>query len=1031
MQGTAIRISSQKFRNYRPFLKPLLLISILAGLSFGIFFFIIHHWLNTLFINIELQQLQSLQQIVSVARNAAEPILADVRNHKITVDEGRRRIRLLVRNMTYSDQYGRNYVFMSTYDGTMLVQPFEPDKELTNQWDLQDAKGLYIIRELVRAAKENPGGAFVRYYYHLPDVHGTQEKLAYVIGLPELKCYIGTGMYMQRAIANQKDILKKIGSASVVLFVVLLIPLSASLVFILIRNRLLLGEITKREQVEKALKESESNYRSIFENSVEGIFQSSLDGHLISVNPAFARIAGYGSPREMIENSSSVAEYYENLEERNELLKAIEENGRITDYKIRITHRDGHYIWISINARLVKGEQGNVQYYEGTIEDITERRLAEENVRASRKLLSDILQAASEFAIIATDPKGMITIFNSGAERMLGYSADEVTGRHTPLLFHLESDIAERSRELSAELGHYVNGFRVFSEKSSTQGSETREWTYVRKDGSHLFVLVVFTAIRSERGEITGYLGIASDITQRKQAEAMSRLSEEKFSKVFMTTPDFIGITRMSDGKIIDVNRGFEEITGWRREDVIGRTSADIKFWANPEERDLMVAQLEAGKDVIHCEFKFRKIGGELRTGIYSARTIEIAGEQCLIFIMQDITERKQLEEERQKLAQQLFQSQKMDAVGQLAGGVAHDFNNILTGIQGNASLMLLDLKSDHAHYKRLRLIEEQIGRGAHLTRQLLGFAREGKYEVKTISINELIHRSAHFFIETRKEIECDLQLHDDVYPVNADAGQIEQVLVNLYINAGHAMPKGGRLLIQTSNTTLFDIDAEPMEIKPGNYVKISVTDTGIGMDRETLKRIFEPFFTTKSKQGGSGLGLASAYGIIRNHGGAINAYSEPGQGATFNIYLPASTQKSDEAEDPENEKGPSAGSGGVLLIDDESMILETASELLRMLGYVVYRAASGQEAVSIYYEKKSRIDLVILDMIMPGISGQQVLKLLKEINPEVKVILSSGYSMQGEVQKVMESGCAAFLQKPYNFKELSNILQQVMNPPT
>ncbi|PKN32474.1 MAG: oxidoreductase, partial [Deltaproteobacteria bacterium HGW-Deltaproteobacteria-19] len=313
-------------------------------------------------------------------------------------------------------------------------------------------------------------------------------------------------------------------------------------------------------------------------------------------------------------------------------------------------------------------------------------------------------------------------------------------------------------------------------------------------------------------------------------------------------------------------------------------------------------------------------------------------------------------------------------------------------------------------------------------TRQLLGFAREGKYEVRTLAVNDLVRKSAQFFIETRKEIDADFQLQEDVHPVEADAGQIEQVLLNLYINAGHAMPKGGYLHIQTSNVVLREEDARAFETKPGSYVRISISDTGVGMDRETLKRIFEPFFTTRAQEGGTGLGLASAYGIVRNHGGLINAYSEPGRGSTFNIYLPSSVEKVEE-ERQEPAQGLLAGSGGILLVDDEPMILEPAAQMLRMLGYTVYQAASGQDAVTLYFENRDRIDLVVLDMILPGMSGSQVLEMLMGINPEVRVILSSGYSLQGEVQKVMEAGCRGFIQKPYSMREMSVIIHQALAP--
>ena len=253
------------------------------------------------------------------------------------------------------------------------------------------------------------------------------------------------------------------------------------------------------------------------------------------------------------------------------------------------------------------------------------------------------------------------------------------------------------------------------------------------------------------------------------------------------------------------------------------------------------------------------------------------------------ITERRQSEEDRRKLERQLAQAEKMKAIGQLAGGIAHDFNNILMGILGNASLVQMEFDPGHANYKRLGQIEDHVRRGANLTRQLLGFAREGKYEVKVLSVNDLVRKSAQLFLETRKGVEAGFLLRDDVYPVEADAGQIEQVLLNIYINAGHAMPGGGSLDIRTSNVTLGEADAKAFDTKAGDYAKISITDTGTGMDRETLSKIFEPFFTTKSNEGGTGLGLASAYGIIRNHGGVINAHSEPGRGSTFNIYLPSS----------------------------------------------------------------------------------------------------------------------------------------------
>jgi PAS domain S-box-containing protein len=573
------------------------------------------------------------------------------------------------------------------------------------------------------------------------------------------------------------------------------------------------------------------------------------------------------------------------------------------------------------------------------------------------------------------------------------------------------------------------DGFMDSVRKAAETGSPwSFEGRFVGPSGGTTWFHGMATPTR--HGDTLAYDGILLDVTERKLAEERLRHSEEKFSKIFMTTPDFICISRLKDGRFLDVNRGFEDITGWKADEVLGRTSLELEFWADPSEREIMVEDLKAGVNIMQREFRFRGKDGRIRSGTYSARPVNIAGEECLVFVMQDITELKRLAEERLKLERQLLQSQKMDAIGKLAGGVAHDFNNILTGILGNASLMLMECGPGHPHFKRLTQIEEHVKRGANLTRQLLGFAREGKYEVRTLSVNDLVRKNAQMFLEARKEIEGQLDLPDGIRPVDADAGQIEQVLLNICINAAHAMPGGGTLRIQTANVTLGEAEAKASGAKPGEYVRISITDTGTGMDRETLSKIFDPFFTTKAAEGGTGLGLASAYGIVRNHGGFINAYSEPGHGSTFNICLPASGKAPDAEPAGKPEAGLRRGSGGILLVDDEPMILDAASGLLKSLGYTVHRAASGQEAAAVYREKRAEIDLVILDMILPGMSGAQVIRMLREIDPGVKVILSSGYGLQGEVQKVMEMGCLAFVQKPFNFPNLSEIVHRTLNSP-
>jgi CheY-like chemotaxis protein len=367
-----------------------------------------------------------------------------------------------------------------------------------------------------------------------------------------------------------------------------------------------------------------------------------------------------------------------------------------------------------------------------------------------------------------------------------------------------------------------------------------------------------------------------------------------------------------------------------------------------------------------------------------------------------------------------------MEAIGTLAGGIAHDFNNLLMGIQGYASLTLQELDPSHPHYERLKSIEEQVQSGANLTRQLLGFARGGRYEVKPADMNDILEKVSSMFERTNKEISIQRRYGKDIWSVEVDWGQMEQVFMNLYVNAWQAMPGGGEICPETENVLLDDEQAFPYAVTPGKYVKISVTDTGIGMDEKTKGRIFDPFFTTKEMGKGTGLGLATVYGIIKGHQGMITVDSKPGHGATFIIHLPASEKAKVKAK---TATGTIArGTETILLVDDEKMVMEVNKEILEFLGYRVYAAGSGQEAIAVYMEKQKEIDLVILDMLMPAMSGGETFDRLREINPGIKVLLSSGYSINGKAQTIMDRGCNGFLQKPFRMEELSHKVREMLD---
>ena len=751
------------------------------------------------------------------------------------------------------------------------------------------------------------------------------------------------------------------------------------------------------------LRNAEEKYRSIFDNAMEGIYQSAPDGHLLSANPALARIFGYDSPESMMRIVTSVTQsLYVDPERRKAFLRLVEEQGIAQNFEFEGLKENGERIHISDNARAVRDKKGNTLYYEGIIQDITDRKHAEEALRESEEIYRSVFKDHAAIKLLIDPETGSIVEANNAALEYYGWSYDQIKQMTIQEINILPPEDVRKEMEkaLMDKRIHF-------------------EFRHRRADGSIRDVEVYSSKIRL-KGKAFLH-SIIHDSSERKRMEDSLRKSEQRFRILSENAPDII-YSLHPDGAISYVNPSWKRLLGHDEEEVLGRFFIDFAREQDRRTyRKLFKSLRDDGKVVRnYIGVVLDKDGAERVFNMNSAFNRDSEGK-IISFVgtMTDITEQRELEKK-------LSHAQKMESIGTLAGGIAHDFNNLLMGIQGYASLTLLDLDPSHPHYQRLKRIEEQVQSGADLTRQLLGFARGGRYEVKPADMNDIIKKTSSMFGRTKKEIIIHRKYEKDLWTVEVDQGQMEQVFMNLYVNAWQAMPGGGEIYLETENVFLEGEQAFPYTVKPGKYVKITFTDTGTGMDAKTKERIFDPFFTTKEMGRGTGLGLATVYGIIKGHKGVINVDSELGHGTTFSIYLPASEK---EAVKEKAAAGSIArGTETILLVDDEKMVLEVSKAMLESLGYGVYAAGSGQEAIAVYLEKRNEIDLVILDMIMPGISGGETFDRLKEINPDIRVLLSSGYSIEGQARTIMDRGCNAFLQKPFQLEMLSRKVREVLS---
>ena len=823
------------------------------------------------------QRLLYLKQSVQMVRNSIEPILIELRSQNITMANALNQVRNLIRQMVYDDHIGQNYIFMSSYDGIMLVQPFEPEKEMTDVWGLKDYYGVYIIRELVKAAKSKEGQGYVSYHYKRPGQEVALEKISFVIGIPELGCYIGTGQYMGDFRKNQMVYIIKTVGLTIVLLILLFFLVQASI-------RGLYGQ-------NKILKKAESELTGIFQNTYQFIGTLSTEGTLTKINTSALDF--------IEEDETSVVgklfwdtPWWQEDDIKSHLKKAVRNCAKGEFIRFETTHirpnRDIHYIDFSLTP--IFDEKKSIAFLLAEGRDMTEQVKAKNDLISEKNFSEKLINILPGFFFLYRykDDHFILTKWNMQHETLLGFSSDEL----------YEADMA----------------------------------------------------------------------------------------------------------------------TFFKKEDLPGLNNAIKRL-------------LEHGRE--NVELNVRDKNGNLKPFLFLARSFKQFEDTFIIGTGIELTEQKQAEEERKKLEEMLNQSQKMEAMGTLAGGIAHDFNNILSAVLGYAELVKGNLSPEDPSMEMQDQIISAAVRAKDLVQQILLFSRQSGQEKKPTR-PELIIKEAIKLIRSTipTTIEIKQDIPDGIGTILADPTQIHQIIINLCTNAYHAMrEKGGVIGVSLSEKKILSNEYlfSELPLDPGSYLFLEICDTGHGMDKATLEKVFDPYFTTKKIGEGTGLGLAVVHGIVKDCGGDIRIYSEPGQGTNIHIYFPKLTADSLNQTD-QRQVILQAGTERILLVDDDPAILDMLKQSLENLGYQITATQSSKKALDEFSRAPKNYDMIITDMTMPQMTGFELSQRIFKRDPNIPIVLCTGYSELITREKARAIGIKAFIMKPVLREVLSKTIREVLD---
>ncbi|HRS52698.1 MAG TPA: PAS domain S-box protein [Candidatus Marinimicrobia bacterium] len=778
-------------------------------------------------------------------------------------------------------------------------------------------------------------------------------------------------------------------------------------------------DITESKQMQNQLLESERKYRDLVENMAEGLITIDEQKIVTLVNSKICHMLEF-KPEEMV--GKNIFDFFDSKNQKilkQELVKRPE--GTFSQYEITFTTKSGKQIPALISGAPNFDEKGRFRGSYANVLDFTERKQAEEALRQSEEKYRLITETTSDLISLHTfDLNASYTYVSPSIKRIAGYEPEELLGESAFTYIHPE-DRKGLLKILKTYVGYTIKN--LMSAKKS-EFTETIEYRFKHKSGKWIYLQSVGNTLGKQ------LLLVSRDVTQRVQMEASLRESEERYRS--MVENSAMGVFIVDDNSNFEfVNQRLCEILGYRASEIIGHKF--MEFLA-PESVELVQDRYQRlqKSEAVSMNYEFeviRKDGERRQVEIYSNVVKDTDGKNHTIAQILDITERVKAEAARDSLESQLRQAQKMEAVGRLAGGIAHDFNNILTIILGYSQMALMNLQPDQKFYSQFQKINDAARRSANMIGKMLAFSRQQNAEPQRLNLNTHLESTKGLLEKmVREDIRISFIQGAELNDIYLDPTQFDQIIINLVANARDAMPKGGNLVIETANFTCdSEYSLKHHGFQPGNYVMISVSDTGCGMDKETQEHIFEPFFTTKGEGEGTGLGLATVYGIIKQNNGFINVYSEPNKGATFKIYFPVyegRDEKHYQAEDLENIMGQET----ILLAEDDTDVRNFTRNALQQLGYRVIDFGEPIEALEYFKKHSDEIDLLFTDLVMPGMNGQELHRQIEQIKPGIKVLFTSGYTSNIiAVQGIIKRGIN-FLQKPFAIAALGKKIRQILD---